>query len=229
MKKQVYEIDNQGYIKEIYVAEVVDGEILDEDKKGFIILDPPDGLYRAKWTGEKWIEDMPQEEIDELNKFEHVPTEMDILREQVDLLEVRQDSTEPLVERVKTASEIYQENVDKMDILMEDLRTLRIEKLKEECSQAIYDGFFVGENHFGFNEHDQANFTQQLLLVVAGQSSPIHWKTKNKGVIELTADEFKAVCQAAEVHKRSEQEKYWTLEQQILAATTAGEIKAVEW
>lgn len=74
MKKQVYEIDNNGFLKEIYVAEVSEnGKILDADKIHFISIDPPHGTIKPRWTGSKWIEGATQEEIDELTKVEPSP------------------------------------------------------------------------------------------------------------------------------------------------------------
>ena len=74
MRKQVYEIDKDGFIKETYVAEVDDnGIIIEEDKVGFISINPPNGLYKAKWTGTEWIEGATQEEIDEITKVEPQP------------------------------------------------------------------------------------------------------------------------------------------------------------
>lgn len=144
-------------------------------------------------------------------------------------LEKRQDTTDPLVERIKTATEIYEENKDKTDILLADLKVLKIEKLKEQCSEAIYAGFIYQDMRFGFNEHDQQNWTQQLLLVVAGQVEPIQWKTKNKGVIELTSQQFSAIANEAKNHKMNEQAKYWGLEQQVVAVETAEQVKAITW
>ncbi|MEQ6049478.1 hypothetical protein U2I53_10570 [Lysinibacillus capsici] len=63
MKKQVYKIDEDGLINEIYVAEVDEnGKIQDEDKSHLISLDPPHGLFKAKWTGVEWIEGETEEE-----------------------------------------------------------------------------------------------------------------------------------------------------------------------
>lgn len=76
---QVYEIDKSGYyIKPVIINEWED--ITDE----LIDIPPPDGLYRAKWTGEEWVEDMSQEEIDELSK--PIPNEKEIMQEQIDTL-----------------------------------------------------------------------------------------------------------------------------------------------
>mgnify|MGYP001002077356 CR=1 FL=1 len=60
---EVYRVDKNS----IYVEPV----ILTEYEKipiDCVKIRPPDSLYCAKWTGEEWIEDMPQEEIEELNK-----------------------------------------------------------------------------------------------------------------------------------------------------------------
>ncbi|SMB95303.1 hypothetical protein SAMN00017405_0373 [Desulfonispora thiosulfatigenes DSM 11270] len=68
MKKQVYEIDENGYIKSINVTEFDEEDNPTEGlTKNIITIDPPNGLYRAKWTGTGWIEDMSQEDIDALN------------------------------------------------------------------------------------------------------------------------------------------------------------------
>ena len=75
MLKQVYEVDGNGYIKEIHIE--------DPEQTKFIKTDPPHGLYRAKWTGAKWVEDMAQEEIDELNNQPRLPTQ----EERIDMLE----------------------------------------------------------------------------------------------------------------------------------------------
>ena len=63
MIKQVYKADENGFLKEIYVAEVDEGgKILNEDKKDLIPIDPPHGLFKARWTGEEWIEGELEEE-----------------------------------------------------------------------------------------------------------------------------------------------------------------------
>lgn len=64
---QVYRIDDNGY----YIKPV----ITEEAPSNCVTVHPPQGLYRAKWTGTEWIEDMPQEEIDELNNQPKEPTD----------------------------------------------------------------------------------------------------------------------------------------------------------
>lgn len=66
MKKQVYEIDEKGYLKEIYVSEFDENnEILDEDKQHMISATMPHGLSKPKWTGTEWNEGKTQAEFDE--------------------------------------------------------------------------------------------------------------------------------------------------------------------
>lgn len=66
MKKQVYEIDEQGFLLEIHTANVDEnGNILDEDKQGFIGIDIPVGLWKKRWTGTEWIEGETVEERSE--------------------------------------------------------------------------------------------------------------------------------------------------------------------
>lgn len=146
------------------------------------------------------------------------------------LLENKQAEAEPFIERIKTAVEVYEELKENTNITLDDLKIVRISALKEECNATIEDGFTVNGARFGFNTlHDQANFTQQLLLIVAGQTTPIQWKTKNLGVIELTVEQFRGVVQAAEQHKRGQQARYWDLEQQVISAETKEEVKSILW
>lgn len=60
VKKQYYKINRDGYLIEIIAAEVNPG--------GLIAVDPPNGLYKPQWVGDKWVNGLTQQEIDELNK-----------------------------------------------------------------------------------------------------------------------------------------------------------------
>ena len=110
----------------------------------------------------------------------------------------------------------------------------KIAELKAACTNAIYEGFTsvaTGFN-FGFNQHDQENFTQQMLLIVASNGNytdQIRWKTKEGTVEPLTVSKFISLTNEAAVHKTTQQDKYWVLEQQVLKATTVEEIEAVIW
>lgn len=112
----------------------------------------------------------------------------------------------------------------------------KIAELKAACNASIFDGFKSAStgHEFGFNELDQANFTQQLLLIVskggpAAYQGEIEWKTKAGGVESFTATQFVTIINEAEQHKRDEQRKYWALEIQLKAATTVDEIAAIKW
>lgn len=137
--------------------------------------------------------------------------------------------SELIYNRIKTSSETYEERKNDDSLSLDELKTLRILKLKEECSNSIYKGFTSGVNTFGFNETDQVNFTQQLLVVVSGQSSDIQWKSKNNGVVTLSVNEFKQVIVDAEFHKRVQQQKYWSIEKDILDATDKESVKSIVW
>lgn len=89
MKKEVFEIDINGYIAEKYVADFDDqGKCTEELTENFIITDMPQGLYRAKWTGTEWIEDMSQAEIDALNNQPKEPTATEIQEMRISDLEM---------------------------------------------------------------------------------------------------------------------------------------------
>lgn len=79
MKKQIFEIDKDGYwIRDVqlYPIGYGDEEVLYEYPDYYTEIKPPTEIqpfWRPRWTGTEWIEDMSKEEIDELNKPQ--PTE----------------------------------------------------------------------------------------------------------------------------------------------------------
>lgn len=80
MDKEVFEIDENGYIKEIYVVEFnEEGSPIEELASNIVATQPPQGLYRARWAGTEWVGDMVQEEIDALNNQSKEPTTDDFL------------------------------------------------------------------------------------------------------------------------------------------------------
>lgn len=81
MLKEVYRVDENGYREKTLVIEVGnDGTPINKLEANIITVKPPCGLYRAKWTGTEWIEDMSQEEIDALNNKPQPLTEIEVLR-----------------------------------------------------------------------------------------------------------------------------------------------------
>lgn len=97
MLRQVYKIDHQGY----FIADILiqEGEEVDYD---YIEIRPPNGLYRAKWTGGEWVEDMVQEEIDELNSQSKEPSELEVLKQEKEALAQSVYSLTTIVELILT-------------------------------------------------------------------------------------------------------------------------------
>lgn len=116
---------------------------------------------------------------------------------------------------------------------IEQQKEMKLNELRRKCSLAIYDGFTsVKEYEFGMNEHDQMNFTQQVLRLIqrnADLEDIVHWKTKNNGVVQLTVKEFYQVIDDSEAHKLTQQAKFWQLEGQLSQATTKDEIDSIVW
>jgi len=102
--KQVYSIEKNGFLKEIYVAEFdtlgnPTGEII----KDIIIIDMPQGLYKPKWTGTEWIEGMPQIDIDALNNILQPPTPLEIVQTKVAEIEI---TTSQLIDALAVILEV---------------------------------------------------------------------------------------------------------------------------
>jgi hypothetical protein len=121
---------------------------------------------------------------------------------------------------------------------LENLKDAKINVLKEQCSIDIYNGFTSsiirdGEKlEFGMNTLDQANYTQQMILIIGDTQNliqTIEWKTKNKGVVNLTKSEFLQVINDAKNHKVKNQSKYWRLEDEVLASNSLEELLGVIW
>lgn len=84
MKKQIYEVDKSGHIKEIHLKEFNEnGECIDELAENMIQIRPPNGLYRPRLIGIEWVEDMTQEEIEELYNYVKEPSENEILQDYI--------------------------------------------------------------------------------------------------------------------------------------------------
>lgn len=86
MHKEVYEIDDSGFIIERYLISIdEDGNLSDLPEGNIIPIDlPQPNFYRPKWDGEAWTEGLSQEEIDELTKPQpHVPSDTEILGQQM--------------------------------------------------------------------------------------------------------------------------------------------------
>lgn len=163
-------------------------------------------------------------------------------QETIKKLQEKKAEEEALREDVKAVKETFLtaderfKSLDHVNIPLDKLKKFKIAQLKEACTNAIYEGFDseVTGHAFGFNELDQSNFTQQLLLIVATGGTAtyndgIQWKTKSGTVIELEPGEFLSVVGEATVHKKKEQNKYWELEVNTFAAKTNEDVVAIKW
>lgn len=189
-----------------------------------------------------------KEELDEVGIFvDFIPTPNEVFGKKP-ILKVRpQDNSlyydyidRPLTEleeikRLKNSLKTPSEKYAELDISIDDIeivRTMKIEQLKEACTNAIYEGFLSTSLGyvFGFNEVDQANFSQQYLLVISGDNpgGNIKWKSKS-GVVTLTEIQFRTLIKESKEHKLVNQFKYWTLENQVLQAKTNKEIDNIKW
>ena len=125
------------------------------------------------------------------------------------------------------------------NLILEQVKKEKIKDLDRKCEETILSGFTIPDdttytnligNHYGFDLYDQLNFNMQMTyLSEISATEPIYWKTENKGVLPHTIDEFKEVCRYAERHKRGNIEKYWSLKEQVLNATSIEEIEAINW
>lgn len=165
-----------------------------------------------EWLIQKGI---PAEELDNVEK---APIAKDVIS---------------LKEKSKTSQEIYEELLVSSASL-EELKIARINWLKEQCSNAIYEGFVSQStaHTFGFNSNDQGNMTQTMLLIVADTANTmttIQWKTKDAGVVEFSKEQFLIIVNEAKDHKLNQQYKYWLKEELILVAETVDELQSVTW
>ena len=146
-----------------------------------------------------------------------------------------QMSEAELLQQFKSAKQVYAETAP-TSVSLDAYKALRIEALKEDCTEAIYEGFNSPSTGaaFGFNQNDQMNFTQlSVRILAAGGASaytkPIQWKTKSGAIVTLTLEQFNKLLDEAEAHKIEKQTKFWQLEAQVLAAKDAGQVKAINW
>ena len=72
-----YKIDSQGFYLEDFIYE--DGQELTDN---IVTIDPPQGLYKPKWTGDRWVNGLTQEEIEALQKPTH-RQEIEVLKKQL--------------------------------------------------------------------------------------------------------------------------------------------------
>lgn len=146
----------------------------------------------------------------------------------------KEEKLEDLVQEVRIAknpSRIeYYEELDKEKSTMEEIRTAKFDAIKETCDNKILAGFHSPsmDADFGFSFTDQMNMTQSMIIFMV-DSTPIMWKTEDKGLIEIRKEQFVQVSFEAGAHKEKQINHWWQLKANILAAQTKEEIMKIEW
>lgn len=122
------------------------------------------------------------------------------------------------------------------DVPLEITKQNKLKEIWDACNKAILAGFYSSvsgtEMLYGFDEQDQANFTQQLLMLsIDNTIDTIYWKTKGEDgvVLPYTREQFMQLCNEAQQHKTSKIQKHWELKKKILNATTREEVEAIKW
>jgi len=64
-------------------------------------------------------------------------------------------------------------------------------------------------------------------LLLRPDITTVQWKTENHGVKNFTRNEFFAICQAGEVHKRQNIAKYWALKDYVQTITSLEELESI--
>ena len=140
-----------------------------------------------------------------------------------------------IINSMKSAIVLYQEALDSSSSI-EEIREAKINQLKQLCSESVYAGFYSESlgHSFGFNDHDQANISQQLILflmdsIAIANIEYVEWKTLADGVVSLTKNQFMQLVSDAKEHKMSNQKRFWELEHEVLSASSIEEIKSINW
>jgi hypothetical protein len=106
--------------------------------------------------------------------------------------------------------------------VIEFLLTSQLNRLSAERDVEIETGFYseIKNANYWFGVSDQADFTQQLVLLALDLSiDNIQWRTKN-GVFDYTREEFLTVAKDAEAHKRKWKQVLWAVEDSLKIAVT---------
>ncbi|ASS75759.1 hypothetical protein CIG75_12705 [Tumebacillus algifaecis] len=133
--------------------------------------------------------------------------------------------------RNKSADQRYRD-LNPATVPLDQLKQSKSDQLNEACEAAILRGFTSSATgHFyAFGVHDQTNFTQQMLLLLADPSAEkVTWKTEDVGVIVHTREQFLAICAEAEQHKRAQIGRYWQLKVDLATSATWQEVDSNKW
>ncbi|MFD2168512.1 hypothetical protein [Tumebacillus lipolyticus] len=159
--------------------------------------------------------------------FEYVDRPL-TTEEQVEIL---QEQLKAELNKAKTADQRYRE-LNLTTTSIDQVKQAKIDQLNEACESEILRGFTsVTTGHFyAFGVYDQTNFTQQMLLLLAGTTvGDVTWQTEDAGEVDHSMKQFLAVCAEAEQHKRTKIRRYQQLKAQVKSADTWQHVDAITW
>lgn len=105
-------------------------------------------------------------------------------------------------------------------------------EMSEACNQAILGNFFSSSvgYEFEFTEYDQSNMTQQMLLLIADPTiTTVNWKIADQSIVTLTREQFFAMVNDANLHKRNHLSKFWQKEAELKTFTEFEQIEKMTW
>lgn len=118
--------------------------------------------------------------------------------------------------------------------LLADYKKLKIEELDKHCNEAILAGFTsfcLGSEHtYDFDYEAQINFSGTLNGIVAGMiDGYVFWKTREKGPLPHTIEQFKTLFKDGMNFKQATIGKYWQLKVQVEACKLTSEVGLIHW
>lgn len=116
---------------------------------------------------------------------------------------------------------------------LEFVKSEKYRELTDACNKSILAGFKTTDGLFyQFEEKDQANFTQQtILLIMDSNISKVIWESgKNDGKFkEYSKEEFMNIVAQAQKHKSDNISKLAVLRAKLGTTKTVEEIKCISW
>jgi hypothetical protein len=138
---------------------------------------------------------------------------------------------EDVEDKPEKPTEVEPPFIDNM-VALDFVKNIKMREFSKRCEQYIKAGFTASNGHFyEFDEKDQLNFTQQMLLMVSQQdpSQIVEWNTVDAGVVQHTVEEFLGVCMSGEAHKRHYISLYRQVKQDMKAKETWDEVIECEF
>lgn len=129
---------------------------------------------------------------------------------------------------------IVDANYDTSAINTQDVVNMKIEVIltnfKQDCENTICEGFQSATMNafYEFSIKDQQNFNQKATdLLLKPTLDSVEWKTKDKGVLTHTRDQFITLLDEAGQHKEGYINNLWQIRQKFTTYTTLDQIDSI--